>query len=153
MASGVRVDDCINLQFQEMKLRKSNKKAIFFCFTEDERFITLDKEKEILVDQKGDFFQNLKALFPEKKCCYALVDVSFSTVESAKEELLFIMWTPDCASIKQKMLYASSKSSLKQSLPGVTKQWEIQSREDLTLQQMAQKLSTRKINCLEGHTI
>ncbi|NP_001079595.1 destrin, actin depolymerizing factor S homeolog [Xenopus laevis] len=153
MASGVRIDDCISAEFQEMKLRKSKKKVIFFCFTEDEKFITLDKEKEILVDHKGDFFQTLKSMFPEKKCCYALIDVNYSTGETLRQDLMFVMWTPDTATIKQKMLFASSKSSLKQALPGVQKQWEIQSREDLTLQQLAEKISNSKIKCLEGHNL
>ncbi|OCT79756.1 cofilin-1 [Xenopus laevis] len=153
MASGVRIDDCITAAFQEIKLRKSKKKALFFCFTQDEKFITLDKEKEILVDYKGDFFQILKSMFPEKKCCYALIDVNYSTGEATKQDLLFVMWTPECATVKQKMLFASSKSSLKQVFSGVQKQWEIQSREDLTIEQLAEKLSSGKIKCLEGQNL
>ncbi|KAG8444073.1 hypothetical protein GDO86_009312 [Hymenochirus boettgeri] len=136
-----------------MKRMKSGKKAVFFCFSRDEKFIIVEEGKEILSDDRCDFFPRLKALFPEKKCCYALLDIHYITGESKKQDLIFIMWAPEDAPIKQKLLYASSKLYLNQALIGVTKQWEIHSYDELTVDQLAQKLTSGKIKSLEGHCI
>ncbi|KAM4694801.1 destrin [Discoglossus pictus] len=154
MASGVKVHDDVTRSYFDMKLKKSGKKAIFFCFSCDEKYIVVDKEKEILAaDCKDDFFQRLKALFPPKKCCYALLDVHYVTEESKKEDLIFLMWAPEDAAIKDRLIYASSKQCLKATLSGVNKQWEIHSQDDLTIDQLAQKLSTSKIKSLEGKNL
>ncbi|XP_053565275.1 destrin [Bombina bombina] len=154
MASGVKVHDSVSQAFHSMKLKKSAKKAIFFCFSKDEKNIIVDEEKEILSsDCKDDFFQRLKALFLPKQCSYALLDIHYVTGESTKEDLIFVMWAPEDASIKQRLLYASSKQSVKHVLTGVHKQWEVHSQDDLTIEQLAQKLSTNKVKSLEGKAL
>ncbi|CAH2253257.1 cofilin-2 isoform X1 [Pelobates cultripes] len=154
MASGVRVDDSVIQLFQEMKLMRSGKKAVFFGFSKDEKFIIVEKGKEILSrDCNGDFFSRLKSMFPETKCSYALLDIDYITGESKKQDLIFVLWAPEDAPIKEKMLFASSKPYMKQVLSGVNKQWEIHSQDDLTIDQLAQKLCTGKIKSLEGHLI
>ncbi|XP_075452393.1 destrin isoform X1 [Ascaphus truei] len=121
MASGVRVDDSVLHLFQEMKLMKSGKKAVFFGFSSDEKYIIVEEGKEILSeDCNGDFFPRLKALFHENKCCYALLDIHYVTGESKKQDLIFVMWAPEDAPIKEKLLFASSKPYLKQAFSGRT---------------------------------
>lgn len=91
-ASGVQVDDSVFSLFQEMKLNKSGKKAVFFGFSSDEKYIIVQQGKEILSDDSATFFPRLKALFPENKCCYALLDIHYVTGESKKQDLIFVMW-------------------------------------------------------------
>lgn len=91
-ASGVQVDGSVTLLFQEMKLKKSGKKAVFFGFSSDEKYIIVQEGKEILSDDCANFFPRLKALFPENKCCYALLDIHYVTGESKKQDLIFVMW-------------------------------------------------------------
>ncbi|XP_075452395.1 destrin isoform X2 [Ascaphus truei] len=154
MASGVRVDDSVLHLFQEMKLMKSGKKAVFFGFSSDEKYIIVEEGKEILSeDCNGDFFPRLKALFHENKCCYALLDIHYVTGESKKQDLIFVMWAPEDAPIKEKLLFASSKPYLKQAFSGVNKQWEIHSQDDFTVDQLAQKLTSGKIKSLEGNIL
>lgn len=153
MASGVQVDDSVISLFQEMKLKKSGKKAVFFGFSSDEKYIVVQQGKEILSDDSANFFSRLKALFPEKKCCYALLDIHYVTGESKKQDLIFVMWAPDDAPIKEKLLFASSKPYLKQAFSGVNKQWELHSQDDLTIDQLAQKLTSDKIKYLEGYRL
>ncbi|XP_018415053.1 PREDICTED: destrin-like [Nanorana parkeri] len=151
MASGVQVDDSVTLLFQDMKLKKCGKKAVFFGFSSDEKYIVVQEGKEILSDDCANFFPRLKALFPENKCCYALLDIHYVTGESKKQDLIFVMWAPEDAPIKEKLLFASSKPYLKQAFSGVNKQWELHSQDDLTVDQLAQKLTSGKIKSLEGH--
>ncbi|KAG9484221.1 destrin [Eleutherodactylus coqui] len=153
MASGVRVDDSVTALFHDMKLKKSPKKAAFFKFSEDEKYIVVEREREILTEDSANFFQRLKALFPENKCCYCLADIHYITAESKKQDLLFMMWAPEDATIKNKLLFASSKSYLKHAFPGVIKHWELHSREEFTLDVLAQKLTNDKIKSIEGQCL
>lgn len=91
-ASGVQVDNSVTLLFQDMKLKRSGKKAVFFGFSRDEKYIVVQEGKEILSDDCANFFQKLKALLPENKCCYALLDINYVTGESTKQDLIFVMW-------------------------------------------------------------
>ncbi|XP_071996770.1 destrin [Engystomops pustulosus] len=150
MASGVQVDNSVTVLFEEMRLKKSGKKAAFFGFSPDEKFIVVQEGKEILSCERSNFFQRLKALLPENNCCYILMDLEYVTGESKKQDLVFVMWCPEEAPIKKKLLYASSKSYMKQALPGVTKHWEMHNKEDFIVEQIAKKLSSGKVKSLEG---
>merc|ERR1712168_1195049 len=60
------------------------------------------------------------------ECRYGLYDFEYShqcqgTSGSQKAKLILISWCPDNASIKKKMLYASSLEALKKALVGVHK--------------------------------
>ncbi|XP_044147899.1 destrin [Bufo gargarizans] len=153
MASGVQVDDSVISLFQEMKLKKSGKKVVLFGFSRDEKCIIVQEGKEISSDDSANFFPRLKALFPENKCCYALLDIHYITGESKKQDLIFVMWAPEDAPIKEKLLFASSKPYLRQAFSGVNRQWELHCQEDLTIDQLAQKLTSGKIKSLEGHLL
>ncbi|XP_053317142.1 destrin [Spea bombifrons] len=154
MSSGVTIGDGVIETFDKMKLMKSEKKAVFFGFSCDEKYIVVEEGKEILSgDCNGDFFPRLKSMFSDTKCCYALLDIEYVTGESKKRDLIFVLWAPEDAPIKEKMLFASSKPYLKQAFSGVNKQWEIHSQDDLTVDQLAQKLSSGKIKSLEGHLL
>ena len=55
----------------------------------------------------------------------AIYDFDYETDEGGKRnKLMFIVWAPDDAPIKEKMLYASSKDGLKKKIVGI--QWEVQ---------------------------
>ncbi|KAM3931566.1 destrin [Leptodactylus fuscus] len=153
MASGVRVDESVPKLFMDMKLKKSGKKAAFFCFSEDEKSIIVDKEKEILTNDCANFFARLKALLPEKKCCYALLDIHYITGESKKEDLIFVMWAPESATIKAKLMHASSKPCLTRTFNGVSKYWECHGLDEFTMENLADKLSNCEIKSIEGQPL
>ncbi|MBN3324066.1 COF2 protein, partial [Atractosteus spatula] len=133
-ASGVAVhDDVVNI-FNAMKVRKAGEaeqdrlKAILFRLSNDEKQIIVDEGSELHVRdlQPGeDIFKRVVGLLPEKDCRYALYDSSYETKDSRKEDLVFIMWAPENAPLKRKMIYASSKNALRSKLTGIKFEWQI----------------------------
>ncbi|KAF8157885.1 hypothetical protein B0H34DRAFT_433270 [Crassisporium funariophilum] len=113
MASGVGVsEDCLK-DFQELKLKKTNKYIIF----------TLNKElTEIIVDKKSKDtdYDTFIADLPETECRWAIYDFEFEKEGAGiRQKLIFVSWSPDNAKIKQKMVFASSREALKRALTGV----------------------------------
>uniref|UniRef100_A0A2K6GUQ3 ADF-H domain-containing protein n=1 Tax=Propithecus coquereli TaxID=379532 RepID=A0A2K6GUQ3_PROCO len=131
MASGVAVSDGVIKVFNDMKVHKSStpeevkkrKKAVLFCLSEDKKNIILEEGKEILVGDVGqtvdDPYATFVKMLPDKDCRYALYDATYETKESKKEDLVFIFWAPECAPLKSKMIYASSKDAIKKKLTGI----------------------------------
>ncbi|XP_052607541.1 cofilin-1-like [Peromyscus californicus insignis] len=128
MASAVTVSAGVIKEFNDMKLHKSSmpgevkkyKKVVLFCLSEDKKSIILEEVKDILVwnvrQAVDDPYTTFVKVLPDKDCHYALYD---ATKESKKEELVLIIRTPECASLKSKMIYASSKKAIKKKLPGI----------------------------------
>jgi len=123
MSSGVAIaDDCRSI-FEDIKKNKSYRYCVFY----------IKEEKSITVEAKGDrdaayddFLHDLQS-GGDGECRYGLYDFEYEhqcqgTAESSKKQKLFLMlWCPDSAKIKKKMLYASSFETLKKSLVGVHK--------------------------------
>ncbi|KAK1171681.1 cofilin-1-like [Acipenser oxyrinchus oxyrinchus] len=97
MTSGVKVHDEVIMLFQNMKMKKMSspdekrKKAVFFCLSDDLKFIIIN---------------------PAKKSCY-------ETADSKKEDLVFVSWAPETAKIKSRLIYASSKDALFKKFTGI----------------------------------
>lgn len=79
-------------------------------------------QTEIEVIKKGDkdatYDQFLEEL-PENECRYGVFDYEFTADGRQQSKILFVVWAPDTAKIKPKMLYASSKANFKKKLVGI----------------------------------
>ncbi|TFY78958.1 hypothetical protein EWM64_g5048 [Hericium alpestre] len=113
MASGVSVNpDCLQ-QFQELKLGKKLK-YIIFTLSPDNTEVVVAK-----TSTSRDYEEFVEEL-PEGECRWAVYDFEYQKGDEGKRtKLCFIMWSPDDAKIKQKMLFASSKDALRRSLVGI----------------------------------
>ncbi|KAG8437889.1 hypothetical protein GDO86_008547 [Hymenochirus boettgeri] len=141
MASGVKVDDSVVTAFNDMKLRSCNKdtkkqkKVIFLRLSDDNRAIIVEAGKDILVGDIGhsvpDPFMAMVERLPTNDCRYVLYDAWYETKDSKKEELVFILWAPEQATLKSKMIYAASKDALKTIMGGVKHVWQMNTLEDL----------------------
>uniref|UniRef100_A0A8D1TMQ5 ADF-H domain-containing protein n=1 Tax=Sus scrofa TaxID=9823 RepID=A0A8D1TMQ5_PIG len=102
MASSMSVSDGVIKVFTDIKVPESLtpegvkecKKGVLFCLSKDKNII-LKEGMEILVHD------------------VALYDTNYETKEGKKEDLVFIFWAPESASLKSKMIYASSKDTIK----------------------------------------
>ncbi|TFK12159.1 cofilin-1 [Gopherus flavomarginatus] len=163
MASGVAVSDGVIKVFNDMKVRKAStpeevkkrKKAVLFCLSEDKRNIILEEGKEILVGDVGetvdDPYLHFVKMLPESDCRYALYDATYETKESKKEDLVFVFWAPDCAPLKSKMIYASSKDAIKKKLTGIKHELQATCYEEVKDRcTLAQKLGGNAVVSLEG---
>jgi cofilin len=113
MSSGVAVNDDVLNKYQELKLGHSLRYAIFKIN---------DNASEIVVDSvappTATYDQFVKAL-PANDARYAVFDFEYTFEGAQRNKILFVVWAPDTAKIKQKMLYASSKDSVKKKLVGL----------------------------------
>jgi len=125
-ASGVKVaDECID-SYEAMKQKRKYKYCIYKLS---------DNMKEIVIDKVFDnpgcedrpttqsdytpFWDYLQAVQMSQDCRYACFDVRYVTSEGGhRNKLTFIVFCPDEANVKKKMLYASSKDALKNKLIG-----------------------------------
>merc|ERR1719450_1239561 len=126
MSSGVQVKDECEKEFTEMKIRSSYSYLIF-KITDDKKYIEIEKKGE-----KGASFAEFTACLPDNECRYAVLDVVIDTKSGATtNKLIFIAWSDDNASVKPKMLYASSKDALKKTLTGINEEYQATDRGDL----------------------
>jgi cofilin len=80
--------------------------------------------KEIIVEEKGDKDAQYSELYNKfqheyaKEPKYVVVDHSYE-VDGKREKIVFINWIPESSQVKKKMIFASSKSTLKQKFEGI----------------------------------
>lgn len=76
--------------------KKSRKKAVLFCLSDDKKSIVLEDGKEILVGDVGDTvmdpYLHFVNMLPPNDCRYGLYDATYETKETKKEDLVFVFW-------------------------------------------------------------
>jgi len=92
----------------------------------------IENKKTIVVDTSADtaasYDDFLKAL-PQNEPRYCAVDVDYTTSSGAQHsKIVFIFWCPDDCAVKDRMIYAASKDTIKKALNGV--QVEIQANDN-----------------------
>jgi len=105
--------DCVPT-FQELKIGKTLT-YIIFKISDDKKSIIADKKS---TDSNYESF--LKDL-PEKECRYAVYDFKWeiNSSEGKRNKIVFVLWSPDSAPIKSKMLYTTSVNALRSTLTGI----------------------------------
>ena len=134
MSSGVQcAPECLE-EFEKMKIR-SEYKYIIFKITDD--------KKSIVIEEKGAkdaTFADFTSKHPDAGCRYAVLHVEINTKSGATaNKLIFVAWSDDNASIKPKMLYASSKDAIKKTLTGINDEYQATDRGDLDLAEIKKK--------------
>ena len=103
-----------------MKIRSAYA-FIIFKITDDKKSIVIEHKGE-----KGDDFAKFCSKLPDSDCRYSVLDVEINTKAGATtHKLIFVAWSDDNASIKPKMLYASSKDALKKTLTGINEEYQV----------------------------
>merc|ERR1712078_231156 len=101
----------------------------------DKKFIEIE-----CTGEKGSSFADFKEKLPDGDCRYAVLDVEINTKSGATaNKLIFVAWSDDNASVKPKMLYASSKDALKKTLTGINEEYQATDRGDLDLAEIKKK--------------
>jgi len=127
MSSGVAVQtDCVTT-FNEIKLGHKYRYVIY-ALTKDLKEIEVVKKAAKDASYES-FVEDMHLAREDKECRYAVYDAEFNLKDGQqRSKLLFFLWSPDGAKIKQKMVYTSSKTALSKKLVGVHK--EIQATDD-----------------------
>jgi len=119
MASGVLANpDCITA-YEQLRMKKGVK-YVLFALSKDFKEIVVeesgeDKKELSNEEQYREFTSKLHTDSPR----YGVFDFEYEIEEGKRNKICFIIWTPDEAKVRQKMVYASSKDSLRKSLTGV----------------------------------
>ncbi|GMM43963.1 cofilin [Pichia kluyveri] len=113
--SGVAISDEALKAFNDLKLGKKYKYVIY-KLSDDKTQIVVDKTST------NDSYDAFLEEFPENDCKYAVYDFEYeiSAGEGKRSKIVFFQWSPDTASIRAKMVYASSKDALRRALNGVS---------------------------------
>ena len=108
---------------------------MIFKITADKKYIEIEEK-----GAKGADFAEFTSKLPDGDCRYAVLDVEIETKSGATtNKLIFVAWSDDNASIKPKMLYASSKDALKKALSGINEEYQATDRGDLDYAEIKKK--------------
>ncbi|CAH1762580.1 13960_t:CDS:2 [Entrophospora sp. SA101] len=112
MASGVTVAETARDLYEALKKDKKHR-YVFFEMSEDKGSIV---GKNGASGPRDATYDDFLANFEETKPCYALYDFHYEKPgEGQRDKVIFYSWIPDTASIRDKMIYSSSKVALKKS--------------------------------------
>merc|ERR1712020_201726 len=133
--SGVRLDEACKVKYDEVQKKHMHRYVTFH----------IKDDKEIVVDKVGersatfnDFVDAVKQKDGNSEDCrYAILDYEFTleaqgTEASQRDAILLVMYCPENARIKKKMIYSSSFDTVKRAFNGVKKAFNINDESDLT---------------------
>lgn len=135
MASGVTVDPaCASELHVLIRASPRQYRAVIYRVSKDLRSIVVDRTLpasnmtgRTSTEDWNEFTSS--ACLPRDDCRYAVYDFEFDTKETGKKnKIIFLLWSPEAAPIKSKMVYTSSRQALVSVLDGVQK--EVQATDD-----------------------
>lgn len=144
MSSGVKVDpDCIEA-FNNFKLGKKEAFLLFGFNENATKIIVLHRESRASgpndeLKVKNAQWDTLVSMLPKDDVRYAVADVHYNTSEGPRTDMVFVTWAPETATIKRRMLMASSKDALKNALVGCRTTIQACCYPDLDLRSVVEK--------------
>lgn len=146
--SGLSVNpECVSA-FNELKLGRAGTKYIIFKISDD--------QKEIVVDEVGSEpdYEVFREKLLEKKeksgkdrPSYAIYDVAFELEggEGKRSKITFITYiNQDNTGVKSRMVYASSRETLKNALNGIAMNWQANDPSELEWADLLKEASKGK---------
>lgn len=139
MASGVAVKpECITI-FNDIKLGHKFR-YIVYSLTDDLTHIRVLKTAPL--DASYDnFVEDFKEAEDQRQCRYGIFDAEYQLSDGQQRtKLVFFLWSPENATIKQKMVYTTSKDALKKCLRGIGTEVQANDYGDLAWTNVLDKL-------------
>jgi cofilin len=135
--SGVTVKDEVCTEYLQLKMKHCYT-YIQMKISPDNQFIVMDK-----VVEKAEY-EDFVAQLPEKEGRYAVFDFNCKLENGTdKKGLIFFQWCPDAAPVRTKMLFASSKDSLKKKLEGIFMEFQASDLSDLKREDVESKFRAK----------
>jgi len=113
MGSGIAISDDVVHKFNELKLAH-NMRYTLFKMSDDLTQVVLEKTAPNSATW-ADFEKDL----PKDDCRYGIFDFEYEKDGGRRNKIVFVVWCPETSKIKSKMLYTSTKDSLKKKLVGI----------------------------------
>jgi len=121
MASGVTLQPTCVEAFNDIKIGHKYR-YIVYSLTPDLRQIRVLKTAPPSANYDS-FVEDLKEAEDQRECRYGVFDAAFTLSDGQnRSKLVFFLWSPENATIKQKMVYTSSKDALRKACVGVAKE-------------------------------
>ncbi|ESO10948.1 hypothetical protein HELRODRAFT_167462 [Helobdella robusta] len=150
-SSGVSVKDDVVNEFNNIKIGHKYR-FIQMKLSTDRTAIEIEKTVESGKADKSPAegkkaYEEFVHQLPSDDCRYAIYDFHFETNNAgSRDQLIFIVWCPENAPTKSKMLYASSKDALKKKLVGITHEIQANEHSDLNHSEITDKVLSRVVN-------
>jgi cofilin len=130
MASGIKVSDqCIPI-WNEIKTGHKYR-YVLFDFSKDLLTVVVEKTAP-----HASTYENFLDDLPQRDVRYALFDYDFKADDGTdRNKLVFIVWAPGAASVKRRMLIASTKQAVKSAFS--TASIELQATDDSEISEAA----------------
>ena len=121
--TAIKVSDECMAAWNEFKIGHKFRYVIF-NFSQDLSEIVVEKKAEPTATY-DDFLDDL----PPRDVRYAIYDFDFKADDDTpRNKLVFIVWAPDTAPVRRKMIIAGTKATVKQAFAGVAV--ELQATDD-----------------------
>lgn len=140
MASGVKVDNSVMDKFHDFKIKKCLPYLILGFSSDISKIVVISEGLSKVAPanatnaEKNKKWTEMLSELPTDDVRYIVIDMFYDTNDGARNEIFFISWAPDTASIKRKMLIAASKDALKTALQGIRNNIQATSKSDLDLE-------------------
>ena len=122
--------------FADLKKKRAVSFAVFEV-SEGHGLVTLERLAGA-ADTYGDFMDAL----PPADCRFAVYDFQYRNADDCVfNKLVFVMWSPDGALLKKKMLYASTKDFFKTKLDGITLELQATDVDEVTEEAMREHVA------------
>ncbi|CAG8592676.1 7331_t:CDS:2 [Acaulospora morrowiae] len=139
MASGITVSDESLTTYKDLQLGKKHQ-YIIFKVSDDFKAIVVDK-----VGQKGcDYEKEFLPSIPDNEPRYIVYDFAYDTEEGRRNKIIFFLWNPDSdgvKSVRQKMIYSSSKKAIRDRLLGISVDLQVSDKTDLIYEEVHKSIA------------
>jgi len=121
MASGVSVNQECVTAYNDIKLGHKFR-YIVYALTDDLKEIRVLKTAAP-TSTYDDYLEDMKEAEEKRQCRYGIYDAVYKLKDGQnRSKLVFFLWSPEDATVKQKMVYTSSKDAIKRALVGIGKE-------------------------------
>mmetsp|Transcript_307 Transcript_307/g.1000 ORF Transcript_307/g.1000 Transcript_307/m.1000 type:complete len:148 (+) Transcript_307:118-561(+) len=122
MASGVGVTEECKFAFNDL-LKDRKYSAVVLKISDDLTNVVVDytQPPQEGGDAESTYKEFLNTL-PESDCRFVIYDFEYVSQDVKKNRVVMILWSPESSKVKAKMMYASSKQALLNSLVGIQTQ-------------------------------
>jgi cofilin len=136
MASGIEVTDDVVQTYNEIKLGRKYRYVIF-KISDDYTQVVQEK-----TGPTSETYEDFVGCLPSDECRYAIVDYDYKTADGRQSsKILFVVWAPDNAPIKAKMLITSTKDAVKKQLVGIGVEVQATDFSEISEEAFADKLN------------
>jgi cofilin len=133
-SAGITIGADVKIKYEELKKDRAYRYIV--CAIPD--------GKEVAVDRTGSrdaTYEDMLALLSAEHPAYAIFDFEYNDSEGrAARKIVLLLWTPDAANIKEKMLYTSTRDAIRRVLVGIVS-YEAADLDEASFASVSERLS------------